>query len=130
VILNTGEGWKEAQETAQERSKAANSEEARKAVLAEDSPELLAQVSEDGITLAEAWRLRESRIREERDTRVRHTGYLVDRVTPLLGKSNPQELIELYDPELTSRKIGIAELDEAISYLQALRAEMKRQRKG
>lgn len=130
VILSTGDGWRQAREVANERSKAANSEEKRKELLAEDSPELLAQVSEDGITLAEAWRLRESRLREERETRVRLTGYLVQRVTPLLEKSNVQELVESYDPTLTERPIGIAELDEAISYLQALRSEMKRQKKG
>lgn len=130
IILDTGHGWNDAFATAKERSKAANNEEQRRRILAEDSPELLAQVSDDGLTLAEAWRIRESRIKQGREQRARLTGYLVDRVAPLLNKSNPQELVENYDPALATRPVGVAELDEAIVYLQALRSEMKRQKKG
>jgi len=130
-ILATGEGLRAAEQVAAQRSADANSENKRRAIMAEDSPELLAQVSDTagGITLAEAWRLRESRMREEREKKVRLTGYLVQRVSPLLGKTNPEELIEHYDPELADRKIGTAELDEAIEYLKALRREIVKQRK-
>jgi hypothetical protein len=130
LVLETGGGWKMAQATAIERSKAANSEEQRRAIMANDAPELLAQVADDGLTLTEAWGLRDKRIREERENRLRLTGHLVDRITPLLDKSNPTDLVEHYDPELARKPIGIAELDEAINYLRALRSEFKRQRKG
>jgi len=129
-ILESGQGWKDAQLVADERAKIANSEEKRREVLAADSPELLAQVSDDGITLAEAWRLREARLKQDRERHQRLTGYLVDRVKSLLNKTDAQELVENYDPEYATKPIGIAELDEAISYLQALRSEMKRQKKG
>jgi hypothetical protein len=129
-ILATSDGWSEAYMVAVDRSKAANNDESRRQLLAADSPDLLAQVGEGGLALVEAWQIREKRIRDERETRARHTGYLVDRVSQLLGKSNPAELIEHYDPEIASRRIGVAELDEAIQYLQALRSEMKRQKKG
>lgn len=130
AILDTGEGWTEARHVAEVRSNEAHSEQNRIRIMQEDSPELLVQVREDKLKLAEAWRIRESRIREERDKRSRLTGYLVDRVTPLLGKTDPKELVELYDPKLASREIGVAELDEAIAYLNSIRSEMKRQKKG
>jgi ParB-like chromosome segregation protein Spo0J len=130
TILDTGTGFEVGQREAEERSKNAHSEETRTRIMQEDSPELLAQVSDDGLSLAEAWRIREDRIRQERERKVRHTGYLVDRLTPLLGKSNPEELVEDYEPEFATRKIGLAELDEAIAYLKALRTAMVRAKKG
>jgi hypothetical protein len=130
-ILKSGLGWKEAQETAEERSKTAHSEGTRRDVLADDSPDLLALTEgEKGITIGEAWRLRETRQREEKDKRIRLTGYLVDRVTPLLGKTNPEELVDGYDPDLASRKVTVEDLDEAIGYLKALRTAMVRAKKG
>jgi hypothetical protein len=131
TVLRTGAGWKEAQDVAVERSKTAHNEETRREVLADDSPDLLALTEgEKGITIAEAWRLRETRQREERETRVRLTGYFVEQIRPLLGKSDPEGMIEKYDPELASRKIGVADLDEAITYLKALRTALVRSKKG
>jgi len=131
TILESGHGWKEAQEIAVERARDANSEARRREVLATEEPDLLAQVDEKGgITLDEAWRLRESRIRQERETQTRLTGYLVERVQPLLGKSDPTDLVTNYNSDFAARKIGVAEIDQAIEYLKAIRAEFKRQKKG
>jgi hypothetical protein len=130
IVLDSGKGWREARETAEERSRQAHSEETRIEILREHDSDLLEQVEDGGLSVSEAWRVYEGRIREERETRVRLTGYLVDRITPLLGKSDPAELVTQYDPELASRQIGVAELSEAIEYLRAILSEYKRQKKG
>jgi hypothetical protein len=131
-ILESGSGWVEARETAAERKRAARSEESRRKILAEDSPDLLAQVDDEGgITFAEAWKIRDQRIADERATVTRLNNYLVMALRPLLDKTDAGivETVDYYDPEVAN-EFGVAEIDEAIEYLRALRAEFKRQKKG
>jgi ParB-like chromosome segregation protein Spo0J len=132
LILDNAAGWKDSLAVAAERRRQTTSEDNRRKLMAEDSPELLAQVDDESLTLDEAWGLRESRLREAREKRIRLTGYLVDEVTPLLGKteSGITEMVEQYDPEFARRPVGIAELDEALNRLQLIKREMKRLKKG
>lgn len=134
LILDGAAGWRESLDIARERRNQTRSEDNRRKIMAEDSPELLAQVDDGsgGLTLDEAWRNREARIAQRREQEQRHTGYLVDCVKGLLNESDSGavDMVTHYNPEYAKPVIGIAQIDEAIRYLNVIKTEMKKQGKG
>jgi len=133
VILDTGAGWNYGRELAATRKQQTSNEETRRRLMVVDSPELLAQVDDaDGLSLDEAWQIRERRLAQEREKAVRMSNYLVTCVRPLLDKADfgTVEMVEYYDPTLVARTITVADVDEAIGQLQLIKREMKRLKKG